>query len=288
VVSHQAHDHDRDGYFSLGKEWTMKTLTTFTGTSLITRLAASSALVMALLAAGDRAGAAEIRILSAAVMKTVFDQTVDGFERASGHRLIISYGTMGAINQRILDGETADLTIGSTASMAGLVQKGKISSESSLTIAKVGVGVVVPAGTPKPRMGSIEDFKRALLAAKTVVYADPAGGGAAGIHVGRVIEKLGISEQVKPKTKFGAGGDVTEVTLAQGEGTLGVTQISEIVDKPGAEFVGPLPDELQNYTGITAGSPTGAKQPEAVAAFMAFLKSPTTAAAMKAKGMQTD
>src|SRR5438093_329330 len=79
-----------------------------------------------------------------------------------------------------------------------------------------------------------------------------------------VIEKLGISEQMKPKTKFGAGGDVTEVTLAQGGGTLGMTQVSEIVNKVGAEFVGPFPNELQNYTGITLGIPTEARPSRAV------------------------
>ena len=204
------------------------------------RVAASAALVAALLAGANQARATDIRLLSAAVMQTVFKEIVGDFERTSGHRLILTYATMGAINQRILAGETADLVIGSTPSISVLVKEGRINADSRVTIAKVGVGVVVPTGTPKPRIASIEDFKRALLAAKIVVYAEPAGGGAAGIHVARVIEKLGISEQLKPKTKFGAGGDVTEVTLAQGAGALGMTQVSEIVGKPGAEFVGPV------------------------------------------------
>jgi molybdate transport system substrate-binding protein len=187
-----------------------------------------------------------------------------------------------------MGGATPDLVIGSTPSMAGLAKEGKINADSLVTIAKVGAGMVVPTGTPKPRVASSDDLKRALLAAKTVVYADPAGGGAAGIHIARVIEKLGISDQLKPKTKFGAGGDVTEVTLAQGDGAFGMTQISEIVGKRGAEFVGPLPDELQNYTGITAGTPTGAKQSEAVTAFVKFLKSPAVIGVMNAKGMQAN
>jgi molybdate transport system substrate-binding protein len=251
-------------------------------------VAALATLVAALLGGAKEARAADIRLLSAAVMQSVFKDVVGDFEHASGHKLIITYATMGAINQRVLNGETADLVIGSTPSIAGLVKAGRISADSQVTIAKVGVGIVVPSGTPKPPMASVEDFKRALLAATTVVYADPAGGGAAGIHVGRVIEKLGLADQLKSKTKFGAGGDVTEVALAQGNGTLGITQISEIVDKPGAEFVGPLPSELQNYTGITAGIPTDAKRSEAVTAFVRFLESPVTTAAIKAKGMQVE
>src|SRR5262249_42511193 len=159
-------------------------------------------------------------------------------------------------------------------SISTLVKEGKLRLESQFTICKVGVGLVVPSGTRKPMIASPTDLERALLGAKTVVYADPAGGGAAGIHVARVIEHLRIAEQLRPKTKFGAGGDVTEVTLASGPGALGLTQISEIVNKAGAEFIGSLPEELQNYTIVAAGVPVSMTETEALAAFIAFLKSP--------------
>jgi len=239
------------------------------------------------LGGAERARGAELRLLSAAAMQTIFNEIAGDFERTSGHTLTITYRTMGDITERVLrgEGETADLVIGSSQSIARLVKEGKIDANSQMTIARVGIGAVVPTGMPKPPIGSVDEFKRALLAAKTVVYADPAGGGAAGIHVARVIEKLGLAEQLKPKTKFGAGGDITEVTLAQGEGALGLTQISEIVDKRGAEFVGPLPGELQNYTGVTAGIPAGAEPSEAVTAFIAFLQTPVAVATMERKGM---
>jgi molybdate transport system substrate-binding protein len=249
--------------------------------ALLTILAA---LVEALL--GTPADAAEIRVLSAAAMQSVLKQVTGGFERNSGHRLIIDYGTMGAIHQRVLGGETADLIIGSTDSMSNLMKEGRIRADSQITVCKVGVGIVVPSGTPNVPMRSIEDLKRALLAAKTIVYAEPVRGGAAGIHIARVIEQLGLAEQLKTKTVFGGGGDVTEVTLAQGDGALGMTQISEIVEKPGADFVGPLPDAVQNYTGVAAGIPIGAARSEAVVAFMEFLKSPTAVAVIRAKGME--
>jgi molybdate transport system substrate-binding protein len=250
------------------------------------RLAASTALAVALL--GGSAHAAQIPLMSAAAMQSVFKEIASGFERGSGHRLAITYATMGVITQRVLGGEIADLIIGSTPSISGLVTAGKIRRDSQVQIGKVGVGIVVPSGTPKPIITSVEDLKRALLAAKTVIYADPAGGGAAGIHVAAVIEKMGISEQIKPRIKFGAGGDVTEVTLASGPGALGLTQISEIINKPGAEFVAPLPVEIQNYTGISAGIPTGPTWSGAVAAFVDFLKSAEAGEAMKAAGMQVD
>src|SRR5262249_7649286 len=156
------------------------------------------------------ASAAELRLLSAAAMQTVFNGIAADFERTSGHKLAITYATMGAITQQMLIGGTiADLVVGSTASIDTLTKAGRIRPHSQVTIWKVGVGLVVPSGTPKPPLASVEDFRRALLGAKVVVYADPAGGGAAGIHVARVIERLGLTGEVKPKTRFGKGGDVT-------------------------------------------------------------------------------
>jgi molybdate transport system substrate-binding protein len=232
--------------------------------------------------------AAEIRLLSAASIQEVFKEIIGDFERASGHKMIIHYGTMGAITDRMRSGEEADLVISSAQSIATLLSEGKIEAGSQTRISKVGVGIVVPSGTAVPAIASVEDLSRALLAAKVVVYADPSRGGAAGIHIARVIQQLGVAEQVKPKLKLGAGGDVTEVTVAQGEGTLGMTQVSEIVGKPGAIFVGPFPEKIQNYTVFAAGRPIGAKQREAVTAFLDFLKSPEALATMKLKGMQVD
>ncbi|MFL5102073.1 MAG: molybdate ABC transporter substrate-binding protein [Xanthobacteraceae bacterium] len=256
--------------------------------SIAAYAAATSALTAALLGGTGSADAAEIRLLSAAAMQSVFKEIAGEFERASGHRLIIAYGTIGGITQRVLDGEVADVVIASTVSMPALVKAGKIDAGSQVTICKTGIGIVVPAGTPKPRVASVEDFKQAVLAAKTIVYADPVRGGAAGVHVAKVLQQLGIAEQLKPTIKVGAGGDVTEVTLAQGNGALGITQISEIVGKLGAEFVGLLPDELQNYTIFVAGTPTGRQRSEAISAFVSFLKQPRAIAAIEAKGMQPD
>src|SRR5712692_10295595 len=152
-------------------------------TSMQTRAARTAlvALAAALLAGSPAAAAA---------MQAPFKDLVGKFERQSGHRLLITYTTMGAITERVLGGETADVIIGSTPSMARLAKEKRIDADSRVTIAKVGIGLVVPIGSPKPPIRSVADLKRALLAAKTVVYARPSGGGAAGINVAAVIEKL--------------------------------------------------------------------------------------------------
>src|SRR5262249_26387464 len=223
-----------------------------------------------------------------AAMQSVFKEVGGDFERTSGHKLTIAYGTIGGITQRLLGGETADVVIGSTLSMPALVEQGRIDAGSQVTICTTGIGAVVPSGDPTSGIGSVDDFKRALLAAKVVIYADPVRGGAAGVHVGRVLQKLAIADRLQAQITLAAGGDVTEVTLAQGSGALGMTQVSEIVGKAGAAFVGPLPGELQNYTVFVAGVPVGATPSQAARAFIDFLASPTAVAAIKASGMQIE
>src|SRR5262249_12584370 len=154
------------------------------------------------------------------------------------------YGTVGAIYQRVLDGETADYVIGSTLIMPSPAEARRIDGASQVVLCRTGIGLVGPSSDAAPAMAAVDAFRRALLAAKTVTYANPVGGGAAGVHIAVVIEQLGLAERLKAKTRYGAGGDVTEVSLAQGAGTLGLTQISEIVAKPGATYVGPMPAAL--------------------------------------------
>src|SRR5436853_1695900 len=229
----------------------MKTFERLTGVHVL----ASCAVSLTLLVAATQAGAGELRVLSAAAMQSVFKEVAGEFERMSGHKLIIEYGTIGGIAQRVQSGEAPDFVIGSSLSMPPLVKDGKIQAASQVTICKTAIGMVVRAGAVKPSLQSVEDFKRALVAAHTIVYADPARGGAAGVHIERVIEQVGLAEALKPKTRLAAGGDVTEVTIAQGPTALGMTQVSEIVQKPKARFVGLLPNELQNYTVFVGAIP---------------------------------
>ena len=229
--------------------------------------------------------AAEVHVLSAAAMQSVFKDIREEFQRTSGYRLVLHYGTIGAVNEWAVGGEEADLVISSSQSMPSLVYQGKIQAGSQSAICQTGIGVVVAAGIELD-VTSVEDFKRALLAAKAIVYADPARGGAAGIHVAKVIERLGLTEQLRPKLRLAAGGDITEVTLSLGPTALGITQISEIADKPQARLAGQLPEELQNYTVFVAGVPANAPQSEGAAALLEFLRSPKAIAVIKAKGME--
>src|SRR5439155_7448585 len=112
--------------------------------------------------------------------------------------------------------------------------------------ARVGVGVVVKEGAPRPDISSVEAFKKTVLAAKSVAYIDPAAGGSSGIYVSDLLDKLGVAAQVKPKAVLIHGGAVAE-HIAKGEAEVGIHQISEILPVKGITLVGPLPREIQNF-----------------------------------------
>jgi molybdate transport system substrate-binding protein len=192
-------------------------------------------------------GAAEFKVLSAVAMKSALDDLAPQFERATGHKLTISYAVAGELRKRIEGGEFGDMTILPKPWFEPLLAQGKITEGSQMIVARSTVGVSVRAGTPKPDISSVEAVRRSLLAAKSIVYGDPAKGGASGIHFVRVLEKLGIVEEMRPKTILIPGAGAAEV-VARGEAQLAISQTIDLIRVTGADYVGPLPSELQNTT----------------------------------------
>jgi molybdate transport system substrate-binding protein len=144
---------------------------------------------------------------------------------------------------------------------------------------------MVKAGAPAPDIASVDAFKRALLAAKSVAYIDPASGGSSGIYVAGLLDKLGIAVQVKPKAKLKKGGYVADLIVA-GDAELGIHQISEIVPVKEVTLVGPLPSEIQNYTVYAAALGAAARDSEAARALIKSLTSPAVADVLKSRGME--
>src|SRR5258707_3064430 len=156
------------------------------------------------------AAAAEIKVLTAGAFKQVLLALLPDFERTTGHKVMVQNDTVGALNKRIESGETFDLAVLTPAAVNELSSKGKFVAGSRVNLARVGVGVVVKDGTPKPDISSVAAFKQALLAAKSVAYIDPASGGSSGIYVVGLLDKLGIAAEVKTKAKLIPGGAVAE------------------------------------------------------------------------------
>ena len=230
------------------------------------------------------ASAAEVKVLTAGAFKSVVTALAPEFERRSGHKLVVANDTVGALVRRIEAGEAFDLVVLTPQAIEQLGRKGKIAAGTAANLAKVGIGVVVKQGAPRPEIGSVEDFKRALLQARSVAYIDPAAGGSSGIYLDQLLTRLGIADAVKPKAVLVPGGLVAE-RVVNGEAEIGVHQISEILAVEGAILVGPLPPAIQNYTVYAAGVGATARQPDAARAFLELLRSQDAARVLTDRGM---
>jgi molybdate transport system substrate-binding protein len=241
---------------------------------------------LCLLTVGIPAEAAELKVLSAAATRTVMQDLGPKFERATGHKLAITFATVGVIVKRIQGGETGDLVIVTPPAIESLAKDGKVVAGTGAVIASSGVGLAVRKGAAKPDISSPEALKRALLAAKSITYTDPALGSASSIHFTKVLDRLGIAEAMKPKTTFpkkpGEGG----LLVANGEAEIAVDQLQVFVPVPGIEIVGPLPGDLQDTIVFAAAIMTSARDTEAGKALINFLRTPEAAATIKAKGME--
>ena len=217
--------------------------------------------------------AAEVKVLTAGAFKQVVLALAADAEKQTGNKLIIDNDTAGALQKRIESGEPFDVAIITPAIVDSLANSGKITPNSRVNLATAGIGVVVKEGAPKPDIGTVDAFKNALLAAKSVAYID------------KLLERLGIADQIRPKAKLKKGGYVAEL-IVSGEAELGVHQISEIVPVKGAALVGPLPKEIQNTTTYAAGLSATAQNKEAAQAVIEVFSGPAAAAILKSKGME--
>ena len=247
----------------------------------------ATALTLAItVAMSQLAAAADIKVISGGAFKQVLNALAEQYQKESGNKLDLTYRTVGQHLKLIKSGEEPfDVAVLTPDAIDGLIKDGKVVAGSRADLAKTGVGVVVKAGAPLPDIGSVDAFKRTLLAAKSVAYIDPAAGGSSGIYVGKLLERLGIAEEVNAKAKLIHGGAVAD-HVADGEAEIGIHQISEILAVKGAVLVGPLPAEIQNFTVYSAGVGTAAKDGAAASALVKFLAGPHAGPIIKAKGME--
>jgi molybdate transport system substrate-binding protein len=234
---------------------------------------------------GGQGQAAELKVLTAGAFRQVVVALVPDFEKQTGHKATADNGTAGELKKRIERGEAFDVAIITPAVIDELAGTGKIAAGTRVNVASVGVGVVVKEGAPKPDVSTVDAFKRALLNAKTVAYIDPASGGSSGIYIDKLLERLGIADQVRPKARLKKGGHVADL-IVSGEAELGLHQISEIVAVKGAALVGPLPKDIQNTTTYAAGLGASAQNKDAAQALIRTLSAPSAAAVLKSKGME--
>jgi molybdate transport system substrate-binding protein len=229
------------------------------------------------------ANAAELKVISSVGLRAALEELKPQFERATEHKLTITFGTAVPLKRQIEGGETFDVVILTPALIEDLAKQGKVAPATEVDVAKAGIGVAIRAGAPKPDIGTAEAFKRALLNAKAIAYSKE---GQSGTAMARLIDRLGIAEEMKAKTLLETRSGQTAANVVEGKAELAFTLISEILPISGAELAGPLPAELQSYVVFTAGIAPGAKDAAAAKGFIDFIKTPAALPVLKAKGME--
>jgi molybdate transport system substrate-binding protein len=232
-----------------------------------------------------KAEAAELKVLSATAMQAVMEELGPKFERATGHKLAITFASLGRAVKRVQEGETADVVVIPRQGIDSFVKDGKTSARNATVVASSGIGVAVRRDAPKPDISSPEALKNTLLAAKSIAYTKPEVGGASGIHFAKVLDRLGIANEMKAKTVFPET-HLVGVLVANGEAEIAVQLFHELIQVAGIEIVGPLPGDLQDTTVFAAAIMVGATDIAAAKALVDFLRTPESAKVIKAKGME--
>ena len=226
---------------------------------------------------------AGIKVMSAGAVKSMVSALGVEFERESGKKLDLNFGTAGSLRERIKNGEVADLVILSESAIAELVKLGLLVTGSVTDLGRTVTGVVVREGAPQPDISTPEAFRQALLNARSVAYTDPKAGGSGGIMFAGLLQKLGIADVVNKKA---LGGHDVAMAIAEGRAELGTTFISEVLPVKGTRVVGPLPGELHNANTYTGAIHACAALPEDAGTFLKKLIDPTTRSRWVAAGLE--
>jgi molybdate transport system substrate-binding protein len=249
--------------------------------TLIVRLVAFPALILAQV---SWANAAEVKVFSTIGVKSVLEELIPKFEKSSGHKLNVTWSTAALLTKRVESGEQADALILIRSNVETLLKAGKIAPGTATTFGQSIFAIGIKSGGPKPDISTPEAFKNSLLAAKGVSYSNPASGGASGVYISKQIDKMGIAEQLKGKTKFPPSGGFSGTLLISGDADIAIQSKPELLSVPGVEVLGPLPGEMAFTVIYAGGVQSDASQSEAAKAWVEFLKSPEAQAVFKAKG----
>jgi len=229
--------------------------------------------------------AAELKVYSTIGVQAAMEELAPVFEKQSGDKLAFTFNTAAALTKRIQAGEHADAMILTRGNLETLAKESKASGHIT-PVASSGISVVVKSGAPKPDISTPDAMKATLLKAKTIAYSNPAAGGASGVYVGKMIERMGIADQMKDKTKHPPAGGNAANLVASGEAELAIQQTPEVMSAKGVDLVGPLPGDLNNVTHFAADTNATPATKSAAEAFVKFLTSPDAVKVFKARGLE--
>ena len=225
-------------------------------------------------AASAARSAVHLRVLSAGAVKYVATDFAPKFTRDTGDQVEFTFGTIGGVQKRLKDGETADIVMGTGPAIAQMEQAGVLVAGSCIDLGRTLTGICVRADMPMPDISTPDGFKQTLLKARSVAYTNPQAGGTSGIFLVGLLERLGIAEAVGKKALLCVNGDEVVDKVSVGDAEIGSTFLSEIVPMKAVKAVGPLPTPIQNATAYAAGIMTGSSNREAAGRFITMLTAP--------------
>jgi len=226
--------------------------------------------------------AAEIKLLASGATHETCNDLIPLFEKASGHKVQVTFAGTVNIKKRMAAGEVFDVVFMARPEIDAFIQQGKMLPGSRVDLMKSGVGAAVKAGAPRPDISSPESLKKALLAAKSIGYSS----GPSGMYMVKLFERMGIAEQVKPKLIQTVSPTRVGVLVARGDAGIGFQQVSELIHESGIDFLGPLPAGVQEITVFSAALLNGVTQPDAAKALVKFFTGPEAATVIKKHGME--
>jgi molybdate transport system substrate-binding protein len=225
--------------------------------------------------------AVELKVIAGGSMMVSLNALTPEFEKATGHKLSTHFDSTPNIIARVASGTPFDVVVVPVDVLRDDGAKARIAPGPTTDIARVGYGVIVRAGTPKPDISTPDAFKSALLAAPSVAFL-PAS--AAGAYVTKVFERLGIAEEMKAKTRIQTAPAQIAPAVAKGDAELGVF-LTNVLIAPGVELVGSFPGDLQQELVFTSAIAADTKEADAARALIDYLKTPAAVAVIKAAGM---
>jgi molybdate transport system substrate-binding protein len=206
----------------------------------------------------------------------------EAFQKKTKHRIEFVFAASPVIRKKIADGETADLVIIQPDITGALAQDGKVDPGDHPTFARVGVGLAARADAASRDIKTPDALKQVLSKADTIAFNNVASGNA----FAKVLERLGIAEDVKAKVVRTGPADVFEQILKTSGDDIAVGTITLIRADKRLKLLGALPAEFQSYISYAAVPMTGTKSAKAVVEFIRFLSTPAVKAQLTAAGVE--
>ena len=249
------------------------------------RIALSILTAVPLALAAGHAGAADIYVVGAGAIQEPFEALTAEFSRETGHKVHAIFGPVGGMQAKLKGGEKADVIVLSTAALDELEKAGSLVAGSRVELGRAVAGIGVGAGAPQPDISTPDALKKTLMAARTIAYTNPAAGGTAGIYMTGLLERLGLTEEVKKKALLEASGSAVAAAVANGTAEIGISFTSELLPNKGVKVVGTMPESIGLVVSYVAAVAKESTQTDAARALITYMARPASRDHFKEAGL---